>query len=169
MANYTLEEETNMAAFRRTHSEVINTGDTNSVAELIAPEVIMKRYGFAAIGQALRPANAPMQPNHGEFDALEQFSDGLRRLRAAFPDYHHSIDHIFARDDWVAARWTLTCTHLGPFMGLPPTGNAIRIEETGLMRFSKGRMVEGWFMADELNMIKELGVTLVIPTATRTE
>lgn len=164
MTDYTPEEETNMAAFRRTHSEVINTGDTSGVANLIDPAVIMRRYGFAAIGQTLRPANAPMQQNLGEADALAQFSEGLGRLRAAFPDYHHTIDHIFARDDWVAARWTLTCTHLGPFMGLPATGNAIRIEEAGIMRFRDGRMIEGWFMADELNMIKELGVTIALPT-----
>jgi predicted ester cyclase len=45
-----------------------------------------------------------------------------RATLAAFPDLHYYTEDLVADGDRVAQRFTLHCTHLGEFMGLPPTG-----------------------------------------------
>ena len=46
----------------------------------------------------------------------------LRRLFAAFPDLNFEVTYKIARGDNVAEQWFIRGTHLGTFMGIPPTG-----------------------------------------------
>ena len=46
-------------------------------------------------------------------------------LRAAFPDCRWDEEDLFAEGDRVVGRYTLRGTHLGEFLGIPATGNAI--------------------------------------------
>ncbi len=158
----TTEEQANISAFRRIHEEMINTGNVSLAPEVIAADSVTHRVGFASIGFARSPAKAGPPVAH-DLGPVERMQRSLPILRAAFPDLKHSIVHIFAKGDWVAARWRLTATHKGPFMGLPATGNAIDIEEAGMMRFVDGKLAEGWFIADELTLIQALGVGLALP------
>lgn len=150
----TEEEFRNVAAFRAIIERIINDGEISLCESLMHPEMAIRRYGLAATGALLAPGRLP-PPDGG---AIAGFQAGLRQLRAAFPDWHHQIGSVIAKDDWVSGTWRLTCTHQGPFMGLPPTGSAISMDEAGFMRFRDGRMIEGWFIGDELGFVRQLGV-----------
>ena len=54
-------------------------------------------------------------------------SSARRKVREAFPDLHFEIEEMIAEGDTVVARWTLTGTHTGPFLGVAPTGRKIRV------------------------------------------
>lgn len=155
--------DTNIAAFRRIIHEIINDGAVELCEQLMAPDFTIHRYGLAATNALLggaRPAGAPAAGGN-----LAGFKRGLTALRAAFPDWSHTIKSVLGQDDWVAGIWTLKCTHRGDFMGLPPTGREISMDEAGFMRFRDGRMIEGWFLGDELSLVQQLGVQFVSPTA----
>lgn len=160
---YTEEEQNNIAAFRRLHESVINCGRLDEVASLMHPSCRTVRYGFASLGNLLAPDAGLVDRTMAGADSIEGFKKGLSMLKCAFPDYNHAINEIFAKNDWVAARWTLTCTHAGDFMGLPPTGKTISIAESGMMRFAGGMMLEGWFIGDELSLARQLGITFSRP------
>jgi len=81
-------------------------------------------------------------------------------LRDAFPDRVDVIEDIIAEDDRVGMLWRLTGTHNGNLFGIPPTGRKVDIHEIGWFRLADGRITEGWFMADELGLLKQLGVQL---------
>jgi predicted ester cyclase len=83
-----------------------------------------------------------------------------RFLRDAFPDRVDVIEDIIAEDDRVGLLWRLTGTHTGNLYGIPPTGRRVDIHEIGLFWLADGRITEGWFMADELGLLKQLGTQL---------
>lgn len=88
----------------------------------------------------------------------EGFKQGLLAVRAAFPDWTVTLDDVVIEGDQVAGRWTARGTHLGPFLGLPPTGRSIVMAEIGIMRIADGRIAEVWHIADELSLLQQLGL-----------
>ncbi len=74
------------------------------------------------------------------------FKDGIRRLYAAFPDFHALItdlviDTTRAR---VAVRWTAQGTHSGEFMGCPPTRRLIAFAGIEIIHIEDGLITERW-------------------------
>ena len=73
-------------------------------------------------------------------------------------DHRRTVDEIYGVGDVVFARWSIEWTHAGPIQGAPPTGRRIRISEAGIMHYDdEGRMKEGWFIADQLELFLQLG------------
>src|SRR5262249_14238466 len=65
-------------------------------------------------------------------------------LHRAFPDLHVTIEDLIEEGDKVVARNTVTGTHQGEHMGLPPTGRSVMFNEIFIVRFANGRMAETW-------------------------
>jgi len=57
---------------------------------------------------------------------LAAFKQRLQVFRASFPDLHISLDDVLVHGHRFASRTTVTGTHQGELMGLPPTGNGRR-------------------------------------------
>lgn len=79
-------------------------------------------------------------------------------MRAAFPDLHFTIEDMIAEGDKVVARFTMSGTHQGEFMGIAATGNRITITGIDIARFENGKGVEHWANQDDLGMMQQLGV-----------
>jgi steroid delta-isomerase-like uncharacterized protein len=82
-------------------------------------------------------------------------------LHRAFPDLHVTIDDLIEEGDKVVARQTVTGTHQGDYMGLPPTGKPVTYTEIFIVRFVNGRIAETWGVVDVLSQMKQLGVIQV--------
>src|SRR5262245_19722610 len=78
-------------------------------------------------------------------------------LRGAFPDRVDVIEQVIADGDMVGLLFRLQGTHQGNLFGIPPTGRKVDVYEIAVLRIVDGRMVEGWFMADEAGLLKQLG------------
>ena len=137
--------ESNKAAVRRFKQAQGTKTEAAAVREVLAPGYRRQRGGMANLA-----ANARDQgfPEPGAF------------LREAFPDRVDVIEDIVAQDDRVGMLWRLTGTHHGNLFGIPPTGRKVDIHEIGIFRLAEGRITEGWFMADELGLLKQLGTQL---------
>ena len=79
-------------------------------------------------------------------------------LRRAFPDLHIAVEDLIAEGDKVVSRDTVTGTHRGEYMGVPPTGKCIAYNEIFIVRFARGRIAETWGVVDVLSQMKQLGV-----------
>jgi len=132
--------EENKAQFRRTYEEVLNRGDLSGVDELIAPEFL----------------------NHEAPPGMDRGPESMRglatMLRTAFPDLHFEIEELVAEGDTVAGRLTMSGTHEGPLMGMPPTGRAVQQDHMHFVRFRDGKAIEHWGVRDELGMMQQMGV-----------
>jgi len=59
-------------------------------------------------------------------------------LISAFPDWHWEERNLAIDGDLIALHFTVTGTHRGEYMGLPPTGRSITYNEIFIFRFAAG-------------------------------
>jgi len=126
--------------FRRIYDEVFNQGILATVDELVAEEVIEHAPG---------PTQGP---------GREGFKHFVLSFRRAFPDLRITVEDLIAEGDRAVARITIRGTHHGDFMGIAPTGRAICITETNILRFQEGKIVEHWGNGDDLGLLQQLGI-----------
>lgn len=81
-------------------------------------------------------------------------------LRAALPDRVDVMEQVIADGDRVGLLFRVTGTHSGNFFGIPATGKKVDVYEVALLRIVNGQMVEGWYMMDEAELLRQLGAKL---------
>jgi predicted ester cyclase len=79
-------------------------------------------------------------------------------FRESFPDVHITLEHVLSEGDLLLAHMSWTGTHVGPYMGIEPTGKTINVQVMGLNRFVDDMVVEAWGVVDVLGMLQQLGV-----------
>ncbi|WP_067847970.1 ester cyclase [Nocardia lijiangensis] len=135
-------QETNKATLERLH-DALNSRDSDLIAktidEVVAPDAVIRT-------PAAVDATGPR--------ALEEV---FGRLHRAFPDLHIAVEDSIAEGDKVVSRNTVTGTHTGEYLGLPPTGKPISYREIFIFRFVDGRIVESWGVVDTLALMRQLG------------
>lgn len=94
----------------------------------------------------------------------EGFKQFFTKLRSAFPDMNITPEQIVTDDDHVAVAYTLTGTHKGDFLGVPPTGKQISVRGMQIGRFEGGKIVERWGSSNELGILQQLGVDVTAAT-----
>jgi predicted ester cyclase len=77
-------------------------------------------------------------------------------FRAAFPDWREEIVQLVVEGDTVAGRFRCSGTHLGEFLGHPPTGKRMDVEEVFFVRAEGGRFVDFWALEDSLGRMRQL-------------
>lgn len=139
------EEERNKAAVRLFKETQGTPEHADVLKEVMSPDYVRLRGGFYNLAR-----NAADQgfPNPGQY------------LRTAFPDRHDTIEDMIADGDMVGMLFRVTGTHQGNFFGIPPTGKTVDLLEAGILRLADGKIIEGWFMADEAALLKQLGARL---------
>ena len=122
--------------------------------------------------------NTELVQGRGDFDLFEELfaedfvdhtpqpgttpnKDGVRvlytRLREAFPDFRPEIHWQSVDGDLVTTFKIYHGTHLGDFLGVPPTGKKIRFETVDAMRVRGGKITEHWGVANLYGLMQQLG------------
>jgi steroid delta-isomerase-like uncharacterized protein len=130
--------EQHKAEVRRWFEEVWNNRRGDAIAEMLAPEA--RIHGPEAL---FDPAS---------FRSLHE------KYLSVFPDIRFEMEDMVAEGDKVAFRWTVSGTHTGDGLGVPPTGKEVRFAGMGIVRFENGRIVEGWDSYDRMGMMQQLGI-----------
>lgn len=87
----------------------------------------------------------------------EQYGQAVLAYRAAFPDLVTTVEDALVDADRVAVRGTDRGTHLGAFMGYPPTGRVVTTTWIEILCFDGDKAVEGWFETDGKQLLDQLG------------
>ncbi len=82
----------------------------------------------------------------------------LRNVRQGFPDAHVELVTAIEEGDMVSFRLDGSGTHLGPFLGVQPTGKTVRIRGIHHVRVHDGRIIEHWQGPDILAMLLDMGM-----------
>jgi len=101
-----------------------------------------------------------------ETRGIENYKQSVIEFFNAFPDLHWTIDDIIVEGDKVVARFTLTGTHEGEFMGIPPTNRKVTMWVISIDRAVGGKFVEEWERMDTLGFMEQLGL---VPTPKKQE
>jgi predicted ester cyclase len=147
----TTETERNKATFRSL-VDALNSNDaqvlSNAIDEFFEPDVRIS-------------TPLPLPPG---VTGTQAFKLVFTTLHRAYPDLHFTIEDLIAEGDKVVVRNSVTGTHQGEYMGIPPTGKAVTYNEIFIARFVNGRVAEAWEVVDVLAQMRQLGV---IPASRR--
>lgn len=133
----------NKAVVRRLIEEVVNAGNLRAAEEIYAPDYA--------------PHEAPVSGKAGGPEAAKRI---LAAYRAAYPDFSMTVEDELAEGDRVATRYVARGTHLGEIAGVAPTGKRFEVSGICIHRVVDGRIVEGWWQANELGMLRQLGIPI---------
>jgi steroid delta-isomerase-like uncharacterized protein len=97
-------------------------------------------------------------PDSSELNGINTFRERVREHREAFPDWKENIKYIVAEDDLVVIQFESSGTNLGSWLGNPPTGRKVHINEFSILRVENGTIAEQWLMPDLFSLNKQLGL-----------
>lgn len=130
--------EENKALMRRAY-EAANQRDLTTFFELFTPDVVFHQASLTIQG-------------------LDAFKQLQAMYIAAFPDFHFTVEDMIADQDTVTIRNTVSGTHQGVFMNLPPTGKHWTISQLAFSRVEGDKIAEYWDAPDMLGLMHQLGV-----------
>jgi steroid delta-isomerase-like uncharacterized protein len=99
--------------------------------------------------------NIAMEETYRGKAEVRQF---LRKLFAAFPDLNFEVTYKIARGDNVAEQWFIRGTHLGTFMGIPPTRRRVEIPGMSMAELREGKFVSDHFYFDALGVLRDMAL-----------
>jgi predicted ester cyclase len=140
-------ETSNKATIRRLHDAIEGGVEliSQTIDEICEPDVLF---------------HAPVPTGATGTQALKQVWPVLLR---AFPDLRVTVEDLIEEGDKVVSRNTVTGTHQGEYMGLPPTGKSVTYNEIFVCRFVDGRVAEIWGVVDVFAQMKQLGLSPASP------
>jgi steroid delta-isomerase-like uncharacterized protein len=128
------------ATVRRMY-DLLSAGDVDGFADVLADDFVEHEE---------LPGGAPGKEGTKAF---------FRGFIAAFPDLRFTAEDVLSSGDKIVARSIATGTNHGPFMGMPPTGKAIRVQLIDIIRFDDdGLAGEHWGVFDSMKMMQQLGL-----------
>ena len=74
-------------------------------------------------------------------------------------EFNVTLHQTIAEGDLVGVHGTMRCTHLGPFLGVAPTGNELTWKGVAMFRLEGGKIMERWFNSDSISILRQLGLT----------
>ncbi len=127
-------------------SECWNNKNTKALNEITVENFTRKMNGIVV-------AN-----NQIEMDAYMQV------FFTAFPDLFIKIDSLYVKDQQTFTHWHFTGTNTGVFGENKATGKKVKINGYSTMQCNKsGKILEEEIFFNELEMLQQLGYTLVPP------
>ena len=133
--------EDNKALAHRIYNEAINDGNLDVFDELVAED-------------AVEHEEFPGMPNRGPAAPKAFFT----MFSAAFPDLNMTVNDMIAEGDKVVARATVSGTHEGEFMGMPPTAKSFEVQIIDILEVQNGKVTAHWGVMDRAAMMEQLGL-----------
>ena len=115
-------------------------------------EALVRRYfeeawvkvNLAAVENYMVPTYIEHQVPDVHLASRDSFKQLLAMYYRAFPDMKSVLHEILAQGNRVMYRWSVSATHLGDWLGIPPTGNHMTATGITIYRIVGGKAVEGW-------------------------
>jgi steroid delta-isomerase-like uncharacterized protein len=109
------------------------------------------------IDELCDPGLVDHNPAPGHEPTLAGFKQKVAGFKATFPDLEEDLLDIIAGGDTVATRWVVTGSLQQEFMGIPASGQTIRVEGMNFYRLEGGRVTDIWTQFDGVALLQQLG------------
>ncbi|HEY7267936.1 MAG TPA: ester cyclase [Solirubrobacterales bacterium] len=111
----------------------------------------------ATIDELCDPGMVDHTPAPDQEPTLAGFKEKVASFKAIFPDLEEDLQDIVASGDTVATRWAVSGSQQQEFMGIPASGQAIKVEGMNFYRLKDGRVTDIWTQFDGVGMMQQLG------------
>jgi steroid delta-isomerase-like uncharacterized protein len=119
--------------------EAFETGDTTTLAEFVAADVV---------DHNLPPGGRP---------GRDGLADAVAFYASAFSDLRIGVDQAVAHDGLVAVTGTISGTNTGELMGHPASGRPVSFAYMDMYRIADGMIVEAWHVEDVAALLAQIG------------
>jgi len=114
------------------YSQAMQSADSEAVFEFFSPDF------HSHVAERVAPDRVGTDVRGDE-------QQWWKAVRSAFPDMEFTVDLLIESGDLVVSNWTVRGSHTGtPFFDVPPTGKAVTINGTAILRIKDGQIVEHW-------------------------
>ncbi len=86
----------------------------------------------------------------------------VERFLAGLPDLKFVVDDTVSEGDKLVVYWTITGTHRGEFLGVPPTNKKVAFTGITINQIADGKILESTVIWDGLGLMKQFGIELPI-------
>lgn len=121
--------------------EAINAGNIDALDEFVAEDFVEHE-------------EIPGLPSRGRDAAKDAFA----LFKSAFPNLQMTAEEMLADGDKVVVRGTMSGTHQGEFMGIPPTNNSFKIQFIDIIEIREGMATAHWGVTDQAGLMQQLGL-----------
>jgi steroid delta-isomerase-like uncharacterized protein len=98
----------------------------------------------------------PLTPREGAIGRDRFLALVLAPTRAALRDMRFTIHDVVIDADRACARWSVTGTHEGDYLGVARTGRQIEVAGINIFRIEAGRIAETWVARDNAGLFRQL-------------
>ena len=137
-----MSKEQNIVTQQR-FGEAVNSGNLTAIHDLMTPDVI----------------DHDPAPDQGP--GPEGFVRFFTQLRTAFPDLAIAVEHLVADEDSVSIAYTMTGTHRGVFLGVPPSERRVSARGVQIALFRDSLIAERWGSSDQLGILEQVGESVM--------
>jgi steroid delta-isomerase-like uncharacterized protein len=88
----------------------------------------------------------------------DRFKELVIEERVAFPDLKFQLRKFIQADNWAAAEWLMTGTHMGGYTDLPATNRSISLAGVSIIQFKSGKIIHERFYLDLWDFREQLGL-----------
>jgi len=114
------------------YSAAMDAGDTEAVYQFWSDDFVSH-------------VTERVNPDRVGTDVRDQEQEWWQQARSAFPDMTFIVNLLIEQGDLVVSNWTVRGTHTGTaFYDVQPSGEAVEINGTAILRIRDGQIVEHW-------------------------
>jgi len=84
------------------------------------------------------------------------------RFLAGLPDLRVKVDDTISEKDKLVVAWTITGTHRGVFLGVPPTNRKVSFSGITINQIANGKIIESTVIWDGLSLLEQFGIALPV-------
>jgi steroid delta-isomerase-like uncharacterized protein len=86
----------------------------------------------------------------------------VERFLTGLPDLHFEVDDTITEKDNLVVYWTITGTHRGEFLGVPPTNKKVAFSGITINQIRNGQIIESTVIWDGLGLLEQFGIELPV-------
>jgi steroid delta-isomerase-like uncharacterized protein len=86
----------------------------------------------------------------------------VERFLTGLPDLHFEVDDTITEKDKLVVYWTITGTHRGEFLGVPPTNRKVAFSGIAINQIRDGKIIESTVIWDGLGLLEQFGIELPV-------
>jgi steroid delta-isomerase-like uncharacterized protein len=131
--------------------------DFKAIVRRLYDEVWNKRR-LELVDEIISPSHALHDPNvSGSAIGPEAYKRQVTRFIMGFPDLRFTVEDMVGEKEKVVVAWTISGTHKGEFMGIPPTNKRISVDGITINHIANGKIMDSYISWDALGVFQQLG------------
>jgi len=103
------------------------------------------------------PDFADYSPQFGAPPDKQGFKQTVGLINSAFRQ-HYCVEHLIIENNSFAGVWNAEATHIGEFMGVPPTHKVFRVSGITIYKIIDDKIKAHWEQFDVVAILRALGI-----------